>query len=58
MAHFRRIGGIPPKRHTQFRDPDGNLYYEEPMGEEGFSSDYLAALPPPRALGHRRRRSP
>ncbi len=39
MAHYRRIGNVPGKRHTQHRDPDGNLYYEELMGEEGFSSD-------------------
>ena len=39
MAHYRRSGEIPPKRHTQFRRPDGRLYYEELMGEEGFSSD-------------------
>lgn len=39
MAHYRRIGAVPPKRHTQFRDSDGALYYEELMGEEGFSSD-------------------
>ncbi|ABL80183.1 MULTISPECIES: homogentisate 1,2-dioxygenase domain-containing protein [unclassified Nocardioides] len=39
MAHYRRIGAVPPKRHTQARDPDGRLYYEELMGEEGFSSD-------------------
>ncbi len=39
MAHYRQIGTVPPKRHTQHRDPDGNLYYEELMGEEGFSSD-------------------
>ncbi|MBD8605433.1 homogentisate 1,2-dioxygenase [Aeromicrobium sp. CFBP 8757] len=39
MAYYRHIGGIPPKRHTQHRDPDGALYYEELMGEEGFSSD-------------------
>ncbi|WP_243056384.1 homogentisate 1,2-dioxygenase [Nocardioides sp. SR21] len=39
MAHYRRIGAVPPKRHTQFRDEDGRLYYEELMGEEGFSSD-------------------
>jgi homogentisate 1,2-dioxygenase len=39
MAHYRRIGEVPPKRHTQFRDGDGNLYREELMGEEGFSSD-------------------
>jgi homogentisate 1,2-dioxygenase len=30
---------VPPKRHTQHRRPDGALYYEELMGEEGFSSD-------------------
>ncbi|WP_203337953.1 homogentisate 1,2-dioxygenase [Nocardioides limicola] len=39
MAHYHRCGEIPPKRHTQFRDADGGLYYEELMGEEGFSSD-------------------
>lgn len=39
MAHYRNVGEIPPKRHTQFRRPDGGLYYEELMGEEGFSSD-------------------
>ena len=39
MAHYRQLGTVPPKRHTQHRDPDGNLYYEELMGEEGFSSD-------------------
>ncbi len=30
---------VPPTRHTQHRDEDGNLYREELMGEEGFSSD-------------------
>src|SRR6478609_766148 len=39
MAHYRRIGEVPPKRHTQFRNAEGQLYYEELMGEEGFSSD-------------------
>jgi homogentisate 1,2-dioxygenase len=39
MAHYLSIGSIPPKRHTQHRDADGRLYYEELMGEEGFSSD-------------------
>ena len=35
------VGSVPPKRHTQHRRPDGKqaLYYEELMGEEGFSSD-------------------
>jgi homogentisate 1,2-dioxygenase len=39
MAHYRLLGDVPPKRHTQHRRPDGGLYYEELMGEEGFSSD-------------------
>src|SRR6187401_2085161 len=39
MAYYRAVGDVPPKRHTQHRDPEGNLYREELMGEEGFSSD-------------------
>ncbi|TWG90105.1 homogentisate 1,2-dioxygenase [Nocardioides sp. J9] len=39
MAHYQRIGDVPPKRHTQHRAEDGTLYFEELMGEEGFSSD-------------------
>jgi homogentisate 1,2-dioxygenase len=39
MAYYRQVGEVPPKRHTQFRRPDGGLYAEELMGEEGFSSD-------------------
>ena len=55
MAYYRSIGSIPPKRHTQHRTPEGGLYYEELMGEEGFSSDSLAALPPGRPVGGGRR---
>ncbi|RYG76881.1 homogentisate 1,2-dioxygenase [Yimella sp. RIT 621] len=39
MAFYRSQGSVPPKRHTQHRNADGDLYYEELMGEEGFSSD-------------------
>lgn len=39
MAYYRRTGNVPPKRHTQHRDAQGQLYYEELMGEEGFASD-------------------
>ncbi|QXJ22704.1 homogentisate 1,2-dioxygenase [Actinomadura graeca] len=39
MAHYRRAGDVPPKRHTQHRDGAERLYFEELMGEEGFSSD-------------------
>jgi homogentisate 1,2-dioxygenase len=39
MAFYRQVGEVPHKRHTQFRQPDGRLYSEELVGEEGFSSD-------------------
>ena len=40
VAYYRSAGAVPPKRHTQHRDEEsGRLYYEELMGEEGFSSD-------------------
>jgi homogentisate 1,2-dioxygenase len=39
MPFYRRVGEVPPKRHTQFRQPDGSLFAEELMGQEGFSSD-------------------
>ena len=38
MPHYYSLGSIPHKRHTQFRKPSGNLYREELMGLEGFSS--------------------
>ncbi|MEU6841077.1 cupin domain-containing protein [Streptomyces sp. NPDC046716] len=39
MPHYRSVGDVPPKRHTQHRDADGRLRFEELMGEEGFSAD-------------------
>ena len=39
MPYYRSIGEVARKRHTQFRAPDGSLYAEELMGQEGFSSD-------------------
>lgn len=52
MPHYRRVGDVPPKRHTQFRAPDGTLYAEELMGAEGFSSasSLLYHRRPPTAL--------
>jgi len=35
--HYYTLGSIPPKRHTQFRKPDGELYKEELFSTEGFS---------------------
>ncbi len=40
MSHYHKLGNIPPKRHTQFRKPDGNLYAEELVSTEGFSDVY------------------
>jgi homogentisate 1,2-dioxygenase len=40
MPHYHSLGQIPPKRHTQFRRPGGELYYEELVSTEGFSSIY------------------
>jgi len=39
LAYYRSVGDVPVKRHTQFRRPDGGLYREELIGEEGFSAD-------------------
>ncbi|WP_336866723.1 homogentisate 1,2-dioxygenase [Peribacillus frigoritolerans] len=38
MTHYVKMGRIPHKRHTQFRQDDGSLYYEQLMGTKGFSS--------------------
>jgi homogentisate 1,2-dioxygenase len=38
--YYHRLGKIPPKRHTQFRQPDGSLYREELVTSEGFSGIY------------------
>jgi len=40
MAHYHRIGSIPNKRHTVFRKENGDLYAEQLISSEGFSSEY------------------
>lgn len=40
MSYYHRLGQIPPKRHTQFRQPDGSLYAEELVSSHGFSGIY------------------
>lgn len=40
MAYYHRLGDLPPKRHTQFRQPDGSLYQEELVSSKGFSGIY------------------
>jgi homogentisate 1,2-dioxygenase len=36
MPIYHTLGNIPPKRHTQFRKPNGDLYYEQLFGTVGF----------------------
>jgi len=36
MPLYHKLGKIPPKRHTQFRKPDGSLYAEQLFGTIGF----------------------
>lgn len=36
MPIYHRLGEIPPKRHTQFRKANGDLYYEQLFGTIGF----------------------
>ncbi len=36
MPFYHKLGEIPPKRHTQFRKPDGSLYNEQVFGTIGF----------------------
>jgi homogentisate 1,2-dioxygenase len=49
MPIYKRAGAIPKKRHTVFRQPNGELYHEELFGTEGFSStsSLLYHLNPP-----------
>ena len=37
MHRYHRLGNVPPKRHTALRRPDGQLFYEELIGNRGFS---------------------
>ena len=40
MPFYHKLGKIPPKRHTQFRKPDGSLYAEQLFGTIGFDGMY------------------
>lgn len=37
MPLYHTLGKIPAKRHTVFKSPNGNHYYEQLFGTEGFS---------------------
>jgi homogentisate 1,2-dioxygenase len=40
MPFYHQLGAIPDKRHTQFRKPNGELYYEQLFGTVGFDGMY------------------
>ena len=40
MPFYQKRGKIPTKRHIQFRDENGNLYWEELISRGGFSDIY------------------
>src|SRR5690606_28621596 len=52
MAYYHKLGKIPSKRHTQFRQPDGSLYAEEVVSSKGFTGIYsiLYHTKPPTAV--------
>lgn len=52
MTYYYKLGEIPHKRHTQFRQPDGCLYHEEVMGIHGFAGiqSILYHVRPPTAV--------
>jgi homogentisate 1,2-dioxygenase len=54
MTYYYRLGNLPHKRHTQFRQPDGSLYHEELMGIHGFSGvqSILYHVRPPTRIRH------
>ena len=49
MPFYHTLGQVPRKRHTVFRRPDGGLYSEQLMGNEGFTgpSALLYHIHPP-----------
>lgn len=54
MTYYYKLGNIPHKRHTQFRQPDGSLYHEEVMGIHGFAGiqSILYHIHPPTRITH------
>jgi homogentisate 1,2-dioxygenase len=49
MPHYIKLGKIPQKRHTRFRQADGSLFHEQVVGTKGFSgiSSILYHINPP-----------
>jgi homogentisate 1,2-dioxygenase len=49
MPFYHKLGQIPSKRHTVFRQPDGSIYHEQLFGTIGFDgmSSLLYHIQPP-----------
>jgi len=54
MVFYQKMGKLPKKRHTVFRDPAGSLYHEELIGNEGFTgiSSLIYHISPPTMVRH------
>ena len=52
MTYYFKLGDLPHKRHTQFRQQNGTLYHEEVMGIHGFAGiqSILYHINPPTAV--------
>ena len=52
MPVYHTLGAIPKKRHIAFRKPDGTIYNEQLLGNEGFTgpSSLLYHLRPPTTI--------
>ena len=57
MPFYHTLGQMPRKRHTVFRKPDGGLYHEHLVGNEGFTgpSSLLYHIHPPTTVKSVRR---
>jgi homogentisate 1,2-dioxygenase len=60
MPFYHRLGDLPHKRHTQFRQPDSTLYHEQVMGTRGFEGiqSIVYHRRPPTAILHAEDRGP
>ena len=60
MSYYYTLGKTPPKRHTQFRQPNQALYKEELVSSKGFSGIYsnLYHIYPPTQIKQREKSTP
>ena len=52
MPFYHKLGKIPPKRHTVFKNSEGGIYHEQLFGTIGFDgmSSLLYHIQPPTAV--------